>query len=1101
MVLSSPRLILCAMCARAEECRMFKKMKWGGAALCATVGFAFAAFSAPMPASAAVVQHDLGSIKDHIVLTEEVGGCPGHLITGSTEKYQIEIKSGVHDVTLRNASLDEGYWIGGGESGRAAIAVREGAVLNLTLEGQNSLSAYTGLASANGRAGICVEPGASLVIDGTGSLRAEGESGAGAFGAAGIGGNYNQASGDITIKNGDITAIASGGGAGIGGGYNVGGASGYGATRGNITIVGGRVVAQGGRSGASTGAGIGAGENGDYGGTITISGGLVYAIGGSSSMASIGGGGNASGEGGDNGTFTTGEHGSAIIVASDGIGDRSGIANWSGIFVSSEGSIGDVVYDFETGNVTFAKNVAYVYGEPAVDYNITVDSSAALRLLSAESGGKPAVLRMGRGTTLTNNNADGEQPGITLEVGTKLVLVDGIEQCNGNGFMQAVPPKQGQARGVVQLPVTAGLVGISPESYVYDGTAKEPTVNVQFKKWSFTQDFTKGVDYALEYADNINVGEADATVTSAGKGNLLSSTYTGHFQITQADFAMNMPLSWTVKKGEAQLLDKLPKARFAAGTPDVVKAGELTWFVDDKMTTQLGNDAVENKDADESVTVYWSYVQSGDIVNYPTAKTGSMTLVVSQLEPANVGIEIDGSTTGLEVVYGSASKRAEVKLTDSKGASVELQSKVTWASSDEDVATVDDDGAITFTGVGTATLTASVAEHPAGEDDGYAATTGSVTVKVTPKPIKVDTDKTKVVPRAFDGTKTVEVTAELEADSIVHGDEGKVVLAAAGELDGPNAEKDKHVHITYQLTGERAKHYTLTPATGDATVTIGKADPSDFGVTAKTGELTIKNGRAATYEFNLTRVRPTGNLPIVDVEFTVKSLHLSDNAYFDKSDISIDNDDETMRVKVNRVDSTDTSDLGTITLTLTTLNYEDITTTITVKRENTSEPEPVETFTITASAGEGGSISPSGEVEVAKGNTAVFTITPDNGFKVKAVVVDGAEAELAGGGYVFENVEGDHTIAVSFEKDSTESVDPDPEPVDPADPSNPADPDAGDGDGGDAGDDGDRAGDAGDGADETGGLPATGDPAAAMTAIASVAGILVGIGAVGRRRR
>ena len=50
----------------------------------------------------------------------------------------------------------------------------------------------------------------------------------------------------------------------------------------------------------------------------------------------------------------------------------------------------------------------------------------------------------------------------------------------------------------------------------------------------------------------------------------------------------------------------------------------------------------------------------------------------------------------------------------------------------------------------------------------------------------------------------------------------------------------------------------------------------------------------------------------------------------------------------------------------------------------------VSAYTITASAGSGGSISPSGEVSVNHGGSQTFAITPDAGYHVADVLVDGS---------------------------------------------------------------------------------------------------------------
>ena len=69
---------------------------------------------------------------------------------------------------------------------------------------------------------------------------------------------------------------------------------------------------------------------------------------------------------------------------------------------------------------------------------------------------------------------------------------------------------------------------------------------------------------------------------------------------------------------------------------------------------------------------------------------------------------------------------------------------------------------------------------------------------------------------------------------------------------------------------------------------------------------------------------------------------------------------------------------------------------------------------ITATAGEHGGISPSGEVSVAPGGSQSFTVTPDAGYVVSSVLVDGAPAMLTDGAYTFRDVDADHTIAISF---------------------------------------------------------------------------------------
>ena len=72
-------------------------------------------------------------------------------------------------------------------------------------------------------------------------------------------------------------------------------------------------------------------------------------------------------------------------------------------------------------------------------------------------------------------------------------------------------------------------------------------------------------------------------------------------------------------------------------------------------------------------------------------------------------------------------------------------------------------------------------------------------------------------------------------------------------------------------------------------------------------------------------------------------------------------------------------------------------------------------YTIKATAGAGGSISPSGNVSVREGRDQTFTITPDKGYAVANVKIDGKSIGAVKS-YTFENVRRNHAIEVIFMK-------------------------------------------------------------------------------------
>lgn len=100
--------------------------------------------------------------------------------------------------------------------------------------------------------------------------------------------------------------------------------------------------------------------------------------------------------------------------------------------------------------------------------------------------------------------------------------------------------------------------------------------------------------------------------------------------------------------------------------------------------------------------------------------------------------------------------------------------------------------------------------------------------------------------------------------------------------------------------------------------------------------------------------------------------------------------------------------------------------TVTVSVSKGIEPSPSPTdHTISVTAGKGGSISPKGAVTVADGEDQTFTISPDSGYEIFEVKVDGTSIG-APTSYSFTKVTGDHTIYAVFRQTSSTTQTPTP---------------------------------------------------------------------------
>lgn len=74
---------------------------------------------------------------------------------------------------------------------------------------------------------------------------------------------------------------------------------------------------------------------------------------------------------------------------------------------------------------------------------------------------------------------------------------------------------------------------------------------------------------------------------------------------------------------------------------------------------------------------------------------------------------------------------------------------------------------------------------------------------------------------------------------------------------------------------------------------------------------------------------------------------------------------------------------------------------------------PASSYTIIAGAASGGQMSPEGTVSANYGESKTFTITPNAGYAINEVVVDGSR-KGAIGSYTFSNISGNHSIVASF---------------------------------------------------------------------------------------
>ncbi len=244
--------------------------------------------------------------------------------------------------------------------------------------------------------------------------------------------------------------------------------------------------------------------------------------------------------------------------------------------------------------------------------------------------------------------------------------------------------------------------------------------------------------------------------------------------------------------------------------------------------------------------------------------------------------------------------------------------------------------------------------------------------------------------------------------SVIYGE--KLTLTTSGG-NGTGA-------VTYRIdtahsTGEAAidpETGVLTPVrVGSVSVIAAKAGDNDYNDVTSTPFVLMVKPATPTGEPNYTKIT-TGGKTLRDAALTTEGSTLDPNdgklEWLDDKGNALPDD---TRVKANttykwRFTPTDTN-YTTLTGEIELLHH----------KSNGGGGSGYSYYTIEATAGAGGSISPSGSVSVREGRDKTFTITPDKGYAVSNVKIDGKSIGAVKS-YTFENVSRTHTIEVIFVK-------------------------------------------------------------------------------------
>ena len=313
---------------------------------------------------------------------------------------------------------------------------------------------------------------------------------------------------------------------------------------------------------------------------------------------------------------------------------------------------------------------------------------------------------------------------------------------------------------------------------------------------------------------------------------------------------------------------------------------------------------------------------------------------------------------------------------------------------------------------------------------GIASTTGTVTVT------SWDVDSTgKVTYTLFNGAANDTVTLPVTIVSTNYEDAVvNVVITLLPRDDQAALRVTGGTTVVYGQTlqlgtsggsGSGAVTYTITDVDGQATIDAdGKLTPVKVGtVKAKATKAADANYNAITsaeVEITITKATPTGEPKYTEITTSGKTL----------ADAALTLDGSTLKPNTGTlewVDDKGNARSGDTKVEANTsykwrftpadANYTTLTGSIGLYHKSSSGGGGwyYTYHTIKATAGANGSISPFGWTSVREGWDQTFTITPDKGYAVAKVLVDGKSVGAVTS-YTFKNVTKDHTIEAVFMK-------------------------------------------------------------------------------------
>ena len=318
--------------------------------------------------------------------------------------------------------------------------------------------------------------------------------------------------------------------------------------------------------------------------------------------------------------------------------------------------------------------------------------------------------------------------------------------------------------------------------------------------------------------------------------------------------------------------------------------------------------------ASDNYEAEWTFTPAAGYEKYATA-TGTVTIKVNKATPT-----FTAPTAQENLTYtGQEQALITAGMTDYGTMQYSLTENGTYS---QDIPTGTDAGAYT------------VWYRVIGDANHNDTAPASVAVSIGKKPLTIT--GVTVAPKPYDGTTNADITSVTFDNVTLNRGTDYTVTAS---FDEAGVGSGKNVTATVTLMGQTAKNYALEQSSFPTTGNITKAAAPDF---TKETALTIVNGHEKTYTVTLPA------LPKLETpkEYGAPTYELGEiklNGGYYTDGAKVENGELTLPIQKNDVETT--GSVGTVTVVIKSINYEDITLTVKVSAVNQIKPVPVDTIT------------------------------------------------------------------------------------------------------------------------------------------------------------